>query len=207
MKQHGDIWRGVDLLAEKHGLSASRLAKLAGLDATAFNKSKRVSKDGRLRWPSTESLARALAAVGDQFSDFAALIDGDPAVVLPVLACSKGVSLDYFDAQGRPQGDAWERLQFPMRDVSEGAYVLEITDASLEPQFQSGDRLILSPGAQVRVGDQVMMMTAKGELAAFEMLRRTDSHVTLMSAASHSEAHIYAAVDIAWIARILWVSQ
>ena len=61
--QHGDIWRGVDRLAHKHGMSPSRLAKLAGLDATAFNKSKRVSKTGRLRWPSTESLARALAAV------------------------------------------------------------------------------------------------------------------------------------------------
>ncbi|MEL6861954.1 MAG: helix-turn-helix transcriptional regulator, partial [Pseudomonadota bacterium] len=52
--QHGDIWRGLDELAARSGLSTSGLARLAGLDATAFNKSKRQSKDGRLRWPTTE---------------------------------------------------------------------------------------------------------------------------------------------------------
>ncbi|NQY14432.1 MAG: helix-turn-helix transcriptional regulator [Henriciella sp.] len=205
--RHGDIWRGVDLLAEKHGLSASRLAKLAGLDATAFNKSKRVSKDGRLRWPSTESLARALAAVGEEFSDFAALIDGKSIQALPVLLCSKHVSPKHFDADGYPQGEAWDRLNRSMLNLSEGAFVIEITDASLQPDFEPGDRLILSPEAQIRTGDQVMVMTEQGELAAYEMLRRTDARISLKSSASPSEQVSYDAKDIAWIARILWVSK
>ena len=71
--KHQDIWRAIDLLAESHGLSASGLAKLAGLDPTSFNPSKRSTPDGRPRWPSTESLARALEAVGAGFDDFAAL--------------------------------------------------------------------------------------------------------------------------------------
>jgi phage repressor protein C with HTH and peptisase S24 domain len=205
--QHADIWRGVDRLAEKHGLSASRLAKLAGLDATAFNKSKRVSKDGRLRWPSTESLALALAAVGEELSDFAALIDGTTGMTLPVLLCSKTVSPEHFDAQGYPQGDAWDRLNSSMLNLSEGAFVLEIKDSSLQPQFDPGDRLILSPEAHIRAGDQVMVMTSQGGLAVYEMHQRTNARVILTSPLSPSEASAYDIKDIAWIARILWVSK
>lgn len=73
--RHADIWRGLDRLAEKHGLTTSGLARRAGLDPTSFNPSKRAAKDGRPRWPSTESIARALTAVGADFSDFAALIE------------------------------------------------------------------------------------------------------------------------------------
>lgn len=65
---HNDIWRGLDLLAEQNGLSVSGLARRAGLDATAFNKSKRTAKDGRPRWPSTESISRALVAVNAELA-------------------------------------------------------------------------------------------------------------------------------------------
>lgn len=70
--QHKDIWRGLDQLAAHHGLSASGLAKRAGLDPTSFNLSKREGAGGRPRWPTTESLARVLGAVGAGFGDFAA---------------------------------------------------------------------------------------------------------------------------------------
>ena len=70
--RHNEVWRGIDLLAERNGLSASGLARLAGLDPTSFNPSKRQARDGRPRWPSTESIARALEAVGSGMDDFAA---------------------------------------------------------------------------------------------------------------------------------------
>ncbi len=54
MLSHERVWAAIDALAERHSLSASGLAKRAGLDSTAFNKSKRRSNDGRPRWPSTE---------------------------------------------------------------------------------------------------------------------------------------------------------
>src|SRR5690606_18980330 len=57
MLTHSRIWTAIDSLAQSNGLSASGLAKRAGLDPTTFNKSKRVAPDGRPRWPSTESLA------------------------------------------------------------------------------------------------------------------------------------------------------
>ena len=62
MLTHDQIWTALDRLAERAGLSASGLAKRAGLDPTTFNKSKRITPDGRERWPSTESVAKALAA-------------------------------------------------------------------------------------------------------------------------------------------------
>jgi len=74
--KHADIWRALDTLAAESGLSASGLAKRAGLDATTFNPSKRVMPDGRARWPSTESLAKALGAVGAGLDSFAVLVGG-----------------------------------------------------------------------------------------------------------------------------------
>ena len=53
---HKEIWSAIDNLAESKGLSVSALAMKAGLDSTIFNKSKRISKEGRKRWPSTESI-------------------------------------------------------------------------------------------------------------------------------------------------------
>lgn len=71
---HEDLWSAIDRLAELHGLSTSGLALKAGLDATSFNRSKRVSKDGRERWPSMESINLILAATNTSFQSFAAMI-------------------------------------------------------------------------------------------------------------------------------------
>jgi len=72
------LWYAIDHLAEIRGLSTSGLARKAGLDPTAFNKSKRFSRDGRPRWPSTESISRVMLATGVSFSQFAALVDRAP---------------------------------------------------------------------------------------------------------------------------------
>src|SRR3712207_799898 len=76
--RHDDIWRAIDALAAEHGLSASGLARRAGLDATAFNPSKRIGGGGRARWPSPESVARVLAATGTGIAAFASLVTGSP---------------------------------------------------------------------------------------------------------------------------------
>src|SRR5947207_12561012 len=72
---HDQIWTAMDRLAARAGLSASGLAKAAGLDPTTFNKSKRVASDGRERWPSTESVAKSLAATGTTVASFVQLIE------------------------------------------------------------------------------------------------------------------------------------
>ncbi len=72
MLSHSAIWDAIDSLASRHGFTPSGLAKLAGLDPTAFNRSKRISRDGRERWPSTESIAKLLDATGESFDAFLA---------------------------------------------------------------------------------------------------------------------------------------
>src|SRR5690242_3381970 len=74
---HEQIWSALDRLAARASLSPSGLARRAGLDPTTFNKSKRVTADGRERWPSTESLAKALTAAGASIDTFVELIGSD----------------------------------------------------------------------------------------------------------------------------------
>ena len=78
MFSHTQIWQGLDRLAQSQGYSPSGLAKLAGLDPTSFNKSKRTSPEGKPRWPSTESLSKVLAATNSTMSDFVGLVDDLP---------------------------------------------------------------------------------------------------------------------------------
>src|SRR5690606_35978858 len=72
----GRIWAAVDAVAARCGLSPSGLARLSGLDPTAFNRSKRQSADGRPRWLSTESLSKVLDATDTSIEEFIALMQG-----------------------------------------------------------------------------------------------------------------------------------
>lgn len=75
MLTHSDIWTAIERLAASKGFSPSGLALKAGLDSTSFNKSKRVSADGKLRWPSTESISKILEVTDSTMSDFISLIE------------------------------------------------------------------------------------------------------------------------------------
>ena len=90
MLSHKHIWGAIDALATRYGHSPSGLARAAGLDPTTFNKSKRHGPKGRLRWPSTESLAKILHVTGATIEDFVALLQRSagakpPSVQLPFL--------------------------------------------------------------------------------------------------------------------------
>lgn len=75
MLTHAQIWQGLDRLAEAYGYSPSGLARAAGLDPTSFNKSKRISADGKPRWLSTESLAKVLTVTGCTMTEFLKFLD------------------------------------------------------------------------------------------------------------------------------------
>jgi phage repressor protein C with HTH and peptisase S24 domain len=70
---HYSVWRAIDLLAAKHRMSISGLARRAGLDPTTFNPSKRHLPNGKPRWPSTETIAKILAVTDQSLADFASL--------------------------------------------------------------------------------------------------------------------------------------
>lgn len=205
--QHGDIWRGIDLLARRHGLTPSGLARRAGLDATAFNKSKRLPKDGRPRWPSTESLARVLAAVETDFDEFAALVSGRRSVSLPLVAQEALNHTD--DAQHLEMADdASELVQLPSSSASDTCFVVELTSDAFAPAYQIRDRLIVALDAQVRAGDRVLAKP-RGEAAVIGELEAgpgTGDQLTLRPMTAHAIQPIEFA-DLEWTARILWASQ
>lgn len=208
MFSHADIWAAIDRLAEVNGLSASGLAKRAGLDATTFNKSKRVMLDGRERWPSTESVAKVLNATGTSFGEFVALVGGSRMSTrpLPILGFAQAGAGGYFDAGGFPAGNGWDEVSFPdMPDDS--IYALEIQGDSMLPVYRDGDRIVVSPTAPIRRGDRVVVQTAEGEIMAKELKRQTNRTVELTSLNAAHGDRSFTVSEIAWMARIMWVSQ
>ena len=73
---HDDVWRAIDEFATGQNLSCSGLAKCGGLDPTAFNRSKRYSRTGQPRWPSTQSISKILAATGKDITEFLKYLPG-----------------------------------------------------------------------------------------------------------------------------------
>ncbi len=208
MLTHSQIWRAIDRLAEQHGLSVSALAKRAGLDATTFNRSKREAPDGRARWPSTESIAKILAATGTGLDDFMALVGGTGTArrSIPLIGFAQAGGGGYFDDAGFPVGGSWDGIVFP-NVGDEHAYALEISGDSMLPLYRDGDVVVVSPAAPVRRGDRVVVKTREGEVLAKELKRRTARTVELRSLNPEHPDRLLQEGEIAWIARVLWASQ
>ena len=206
MFRHGDIWRAIDRMAAQNGLSTSGLAKAAGLDPTSFNKSKRIGRGGTPRWPGTESIAKVLEAVDATLGDFSALMEGGGGRRIPVIGLARAGGGGYFDDAGFPTGAGWEEIVCPDIDDPD-AYGLEITGDSMEPVFRAGAIVIVSPGSRIRRGDRVVVKTRDGEVMAKELVRRTARRIELKSVNRARRDPVLAANDVAWLARILWVSQ
>lgn len=220
MWNHQSVWRAIDMLAAEHGLTASGLARKAGLDPTAFNPSKRISPDGRPRWPSTESIAKILGATGARLDDFVRLVRRQgsglqaprqetsyPATrPLPILGFAQAGAGGFFDDGGFPAGQGWDEVPFPlMRD--ENVYALEVSGDSMLPLYRDRDIIIVSPTAQVRRGDRVVVKTADGEVMAKILKRRTTKALELASINPEHGERLLPLKNVAWVARILWASQ
>jgi phage repressor protein C with HTH and peptisase S24 domain len=208
MLTHGQIWSALDRLAERAGLSASSLAKKSGLDPTTFNKSKRVTADGRERWPSTESVAKALAATNSSIDSFVRLIGDATRTVqtVPLLGFAQAGASSHFDDGGFPAGKGWDEMALPSLD-DERAYALEISGDQMRPAYRDGDVIVVSPATPIRRGDRVVVKTVAGEVMVRELKRRTAKALELQSLNPSHADRTLAAADIAWIARIVWASQ
>jgi phage repressor protein C with HTH and peptisase S24 domain len=210
MLTHAQVWSAIDRLAKRADLSASGLARRAGLDPTTFNKSKRITASGRARWPSTESISKALAATGTSIETFVGLIHGDKAGVptrgVPLLGFAEAGAGGYFDDGGFPAGTGWDEIAFPGVDDTH-AYALEISGQSMEPAYRDGDVILVSPAAPLRRGDRVVVKTRDGEVMAKELKRSTAKSIELKSLNAQHPDRTIATEDVLWVARILWASQ
>src|SRR5437868_6596236 len=179
---HAQVWTALDRLAERAGLSPSGLAKRSGLDPTTFNKSKRITGDGRERWPSTESVSKALAATNASIETFVQLI-GDGArsqQSIPLLGLAQAGGSGYFDDIGFPSGKGWDEVALPGAG-DEHAYALEISGDSMKPAYRDGDIIMVSPGTPIRRGDRVVVKMSDGEVMVKELKRRTAKMLELAS--------------------------
>lgn len=210
---HAKLWKAVDALARREGLSPSGLARRAGLDATSFNPSKRfgpASSKGsppRPRWPSTESLTQILDATRLTLGEFAALAEDDaPPATIPLLGLAQAGADGFFDDAGLPTGEGWDQTELPR--LLEGLFSLKITGDSMTPLYREDDRVIVDPTtSDVRKGDRVVVRTTGGETVAKELAAINARSVTLASINPAYPARTLPRREVVWMARILWVSQ
>jgi phage repressor protein C with HTH and peptisase S24 domain len=212
--KHEEIWRALDTLAAEAGMSPSGLARRAGLDPTTFNPSKRTMPDGRARWPSTESLSKALAAAGANLESFAHLVAGGRAIAtsrtpvrsIPLIGLAQAGGEGFFGDGGYPAGAGWDEVSLP-EIADPNAYALEISGDSMEPVFRDGDMIVVSPEASIRRGDRVVVRTLRGEVMAKHLARRSARRIELRSFNPDHPDYSFDLGEIAWMHRIIWASQ
>lgn len=210
MLRHAGIWQAIDRLARERGLSASGLARLGGLDPTTFNKSKRIARDGKRRWPSTESISKILDATGASLGEFMAYADDRIASGsyrnLPFIDTNQAARPGFFDDFGNPIGQGWDEIPFPELSDPQ-SYALEVSGGGMEPVYRDGDVLIVSPNAGVRRGDRVAGWVRDGGIVAGVLVRRSARRIDLHPFRAGAPDMSLSVDELAWLSRIMWSSQ
>jgi phage repressor protein C with HTH and peptisase S24 domain len=220
MLAHDEVWSAIDTLAERHGLSPSGLARRSGLDPTTFNKSKRFAPDGRPRWPSTESIAKILAATNTPVLEFfgeepsAVTTPGpshrpEPAsFAVPLL----GEAHAGFDAPGAAAEDV-VMAPHPARIISfpdrrhQPLYALSVVGDSMQPLYRDGDVLFVSPNAEAKAGDRVVVKLKNNQLAVKILQDGGDGRVSFHAVnPEHHDASV-GADNVEWMAKIVYATQ
>jgi phage repressor protein C with HTH and peptisase S24 domain len=206
---HERLWAAIDAIAEHNGLSVSALARRAGLSSTAFNRSKRVTADGRPRWPSTESIAKILSTTGADLGDLVHLIAGPSSMPEPGRPCLPFLEPDVTEPGGFAEDDAPPRpdaVHFPGTGMAR-LFAFAVRDDTAAPLYRRGDVLIASTSARFGRGDRVLVRTADGAVAIRRFEGRNSRSCAFAAPAGRRQQMRLANADVIWIARILWASQ
>jgi phage repressor protein C with HTH and peptisase S24 domain len=211
---HDWIWQAIDTLAARKRLSPSGLARLAGLDPTTFNRSKRFTAEGRPRWPSTESISKILVATNSTLDEFAELetaelIDIAPRpfeentadlATVPVIGEVRGAEVCNLD-------DHRLRRAFATPLQSGAKFALSIGDRSLEPVYSAGHTLIASVVDNALPGDRLIVKPQKAQAIPCLLLRTSSQAIEFgaFNADRQRQALDHSSID--WIARIIWARQ
>lgn len=210
MLTHDRVWGAIDALASQYGLTASGLARRAGLDPTSFNKSKRVSPEGRERWPSTESVSKILRATGASLEEFLRLVEPSGNLsrsMVPMVPSSHPGIASLFTSEGLPNASVgWDEIEFP--DVGgQKVVAVEVAGNAMLPFYRDGDILVISPTDAPRKGDRIIACMKAGGLVAAELNRRTANALEAVSLDSDGRKITIPSDDVVWIGKIIWASQ
>ena len=210
MLKHDDVWRAIDSLARQYNLSPSGLARQSGLDPTTFNRSKRVTSQGKKRWPSTESIAKILTATGASLAEFVNIIGeenaGAIAQRIPSLDTAQSAKDGVFDPQGAPTNEGWDEILAPHIEDRK-AFALEISGDRYEPVYRDGDLIVVSPGASIRRGDRVLIKQHSGSVMICQLIRESARRIELAQVGNSAASTAVQNKDVAWMSRIIWASQ
>ncbi|MBT4710456.1 MAG: helix-turn-helix transcriptional regulator [Alphaproteobacteria bacterium] len=183
---------------------------MAGLDATTFNSSKRVTADGKRRWPSTESISKVLAVTGTNLTEFISYT-GEPGSTpgqcrLPIIRSGQIPGDEFFDGDGNPTGQQWDAAI--VLDVSrKNLFALEVGDQSMMPVFRRGSIVVASPSESVKRGDRVIVRTTAGKMLVRELIRQSAKKIEVREL-GHQQTESEIPMDqVSWITRIMWAGQ
>ena len=91
--------------------------------------------------------------------------------------------------------------------LDDACYALKISGGALAPLFRDGELLIVSPHAPARPGDRVAAKTLEGELLIAELKDQNARTLELKPLDGGASDRVLAREEIAWMSRIIWVSQ
>lgn len=223
MLTHSLIWAAIDALAQKHGYSTAGLAKRAGLDSTTFNRSKRISPEGKMRWPSTESISLILAATGETTTNFLEL--GEDAlrssgivppsqnrsdfVGVPVIPLDKMHITEAFDLNGHPLGDGWKMIELPPLQGKgpNRLYGVRVIGDAYLPTYRPNDILMCQPFVRLRAGMRALLLRRDRTLLLGEVTDVKGDTIHLTTLDTDRKAQKVALGDCALTAQIQWLSQ
>lgn len=218
MFRHLQIWTAIDRLADINGLSPSGLARKAGLDATAFNKSKRFSKEGRERWPSTESLAKVLEVTKTDFLDFGMILKPHDQVgashSLSDLVYTSNTTRapmelprsGFFEEDVQDSTKKWEIISLPEGQF-DGDFAFRVPDNSMLPVFRENDIVIISKQVQTKAGDRVVIKLANGKYIVRILIDNAPDAVMLTTFNTDNAEQLLPRDNFEWMMKITWASQ
>lgn len=167
-----------------------------------------MSREGKPRWPSTESLARILGATGASLTEFAAYAEPETGEArrLPRTALGDAERPGRFDEQGQPVGTSWTPFSFPpLADAK--AFALAIKGEATMLPLKPGDVVVVSPGTEARPGDRVVVRSKAGRLVLGVLRSRTSTSVEIGPWEGAARPTSIPSNDVDWIARIVWATQ
>lgn len=212
---HEWIWRAIDTLAQRRGITPSALARLAGLDPTTFNRSKRSTSEGRPRWPSTESIAKVLDATQTSLDEFAMIELGSAVGVsfaeteegeitgVPIVGVVRDAVVAGWEPMAPVAGDGGDAAAQPGRR----RFALAVADSSLEPVYSIGNQLVVSEAAELRAGDRVLVKPVGMPVLPRLLISTTRSRIEIGSFGDSGQRLALRRRDIDWMARIILVRQ
>lgn len=205
--KYENVWNAVDKLAMSRGLSPSGLAKLAGLDATTFNKSKRTRPDGKNRWPSLDSINKLLEVCNLSFEQFYNLSNSDEereGCSIPFIKLSKLEKYAEIEDKMLKMPN-WNKVIFP--DIKDSIYAVEIDSNAYAPVFRNGSMIVLTGNSDIRYSDRVAIFMDNNRLILKEFIRRTPSKLVVAELSDSNQETAIAISEIKLINRIVWASQ